>query len=68
MKPIDYVIIGVAALVIAGVIAYLSKKKKDGKGGCGCGCSGCPSAGKCGSNGVSGEPVSKKTEEENENK
>ncbi len=47
MKPIDYIIIGVALLVIAGVAAHLIKRKKEGKGGCGCGCKGCPSAGAC---------------------
>ncbi len=44
MKPIDYVIIGLAALVVIGVAAYTIWKKKKGKGGCGCGCSGCTNA------------------------
>ncbi len=48
MKPIDWILIGVSAAVIIGVIIHLVKRKKAGKGGCGCGCANCPSAGKCG--------------------
>ncbi len=44
MKPIDYVIIGLAVAFVAGVIAYTVRRKKSGKGGCGCGCSGCTNA------------------------
>ncbi|MBQ8322913.1 MAG: FeoB-associated Cys-rich membrane protein [Clostridia bacterium] len=43
MKPIDIVIIVVAALAVIGVVAWQIWKKKTGKGGggCGCGCEGC---------------------------
>ncbi len=47
MNAIDYILIGALALVVGGVIAYLIKRKKSGKGGCGCGCANCPSAGVC---------------------
>ncbi len=47
MQPIDYVILGVLALVMAGITVHLIKRKKAGKGGCGCGCANCPSAGSC---------------------
>ncbi len=57
MKAIDWILIGIIALAIGGVIAYLIKRKKEGKSGCGCGCQGCPSAEKC--------HAAPKTEEEN---
>ncbi len=47
MKPIDYILLGLAALVVALVSVHLVRRKKQGKGGCGCGCQNCPSAGKC---------------------
>lgn len=47
MNPIDWIILGVLALAIVGIAAYLIKRKKEGKGGCGCGCQNCPSKGKC---------------------
>lgn len=47
MKPIDYIIIGGVALVVAFVVVHLIKQKKEGKNGCGCGCASCPSAGAC---------------------
>ncbi len=47
MNAIDYILLGVAALVIGVVVAHLIKRKKQGKGGCGCGCQNCPSAGAC---------------------
>lgn len=49
MKPIDYVIIGVLAVAVVGIVVYLIRQKKKGKSGCGCGCNGCPHAGQCGS-------------------
>ncbi len=47
MNAIDYILLGGVALVIAGIIVHLIRRKKQGKGGCGCGCQNCPSAGKC---------------------
>lgn len=47
MKPIDYIILGVVAVVVTLVSIHLVKRKKEGKGGCGCGCATCPSAGSC---------------------
>ena len=41
MKPIDYIIIALAAAVVVGVTAHSIWKKKKGQGGCSCGCSGC---------------------------
>lgn len=41
MELIDYIIIGVAAVAVIGIIAHLVYRKKKGKGGCGCGCAGC---------------------------
>ncbi len=48
MKLIDWLLLGAVVLVVGGVVFYLLKRKKAGKGGCGCGCAGCPSAGACG--------------------
>ena len=49
MKPIDYVIIGIVALIVAAVTVYIIRKKLKGeKIGCGCGCQSCPHAGACG--------------------
>lgn len=48
MTWIDYTIIGVLAVAVAGIIVYLVKEKRKGKSGCGCGCGGCPHAGSCG--------------------
>ncbi len=47
MKLVDYIILGGVALLVAGVVYHLIKRKKRGEGGCGCGCQGCPSAGSC---------------------
>lgn len=48
MKPIDYILIIGAALIVGGIVAYLIISKRKGKNvGCGCGCSGCPNAGAC---------------------
>ena len=47
MNWIDYVLIGVLALAVVGIIVYLIRQKKQGKTGCGCGCANCPSAGAC---------------------
>lgn len=47
MEPIDYILIGVIATMIALITVHLIRRKKQGKGGCGCGCSSCPSAGAC---------------------
>ncbi len=47
MEVIDYVLIGGLVGGLVGIIAYLTQRKKSGKGGCGCGCQNCPSAGVC---------------------
>ena len=44
---VDALIIGGAALVVAGTVTLSVIRKKKGQTGCGCGCSGCPSAGAC---------------------
>lgn len=61
MKPIDIIIIVLAALIVVGVIALSLWRKKTGKTGCGCGCHGC-----CGC--VNGEscPSKRAADEENE--
>lgn len=41
MKPIDIVIIVLAALAVIGVTAWRIIRKKQGKVGCDCGCSSC---------------------------
>ena len=41
MEWIDYIIIGVAAVAVVGIVIHLLKLKKQGKNGCGCGCAGC---------------------------
>lgn len=48
MTWIDYTIIGVLTVAVAGIIVYLVKEKRKGKSGCGCGCGDCPHAGSCG--------------------
>lgn len=45
MKPIDIIIIVLAALVVGGVIGLTLWRKKKGKTGCGCGCDGCSGCG-----------------------
>ena len=60
MKPIDYIIIALAAAVVVGVTAHSIWKKKKGQGGCGCGCSGCPHAGACSSVPTKREPSENK--------
>ena len=47
VKPIDCVIVALAAAIVVGVIAYSVWKKKKGISGCGCGCKTCPSAERC---------------------
>lgn len=47
MTWIDYVILGVVAVVFGGIVAYLVSSKRKNKGGCGCGCNGCPHANSC---------------------
>jgi hypothetical protein len=49
MNPIDYILIGILAVGLIGVVVYLIKEKKKGNSGCGCGCSGCPHANACNS-------------------
>ena len=44
---IDYLILGVVAVALGGIIAYLIISKKKGNGGCGCGCKSCPNANAC---------------------
>jgi hypothetical protein len=41
MELIDWIIIGVAAVAVVGIIISLICRKKKGKNGCGCGCAGC---------------------------
>lgn len=43
---IDFVIIGIVALLAGAAIWHIRKQKKQG-GGCGCGCSGCSMSGLC---------------------
>ena len=66
MSWIDYVLIGILALAVTGIIVYLVKEKRKGKSGCGCACGGCPHANACAS--AKGEnPVNPpKTSGENE--
>ena len=47
MELIDYILLGGLTLAVAGIIAWLIKKKKKGETGC-CGCGGCPHASSCG--------------------
>ena len=66
MSWIDYVLIGILALAVTGIIVYLVKEKRKGKSGCGCGCGGCPHANACarakGENPVSPPKASGKNE------
>lgn len=49
MELIDYIVLGIIALVIGGAVAYIIKAKKSGKKCIGCPDSGaCASASKCG--------------------
>ncbi len=41
MKPIDVIILVVAAVFVIGVVAFSFWRKKQGKTGCGCDCGGC---------------------------
>ena len=41
MKPIDVIILVVAAVFVLGVVALSFRRKKQGKTGCGCDCGGC---------------------------
>ena len=45
MELIDYIVIGVIALIIGGAIAYIIKAKKSGRK-----CIGCPESKTCGGN------------------
>ena len=47
MTWIDYLILGVVAVALGGIIAYLIISKKKGNSGCGCGCKSCPNANAC---------------------
>lgn len=49
MKPIDWIIIGLAVAVVVGVIVWRIIRKKQGKGGCDCGggCGGCHGCSSC---------------------
>ena len=59
MKPIDIIIIVLAAVIVVGVIALSLWRKKTGKTGCGChGCSGCANGESC--------PSKRAADEENE--
>lgn len=33
--------------IVCGIVAKMTKDKKEGKSSCGCGCSGCPMNGEC---------------------
>lgn len=46
MKPIDFILIGVIALILVGAIAYIIKAKKSGQE-----CIGCPNSKSCGKSG-----------------
>ena len=48
MEPIDFIVIGVIALIIAGAVAYIVKAKKSGQK-----CIGCPHSKSCGKGGES---------------
>lgn len=48
MKPIDYILLGALAAVIAVIVIRLIQKKKNGESSCGCNCKNCPGAGTCG--------------------
>lgn len=50
MKPIDYIIITVLAVVVVAIVGYIVRKKIKGETiGCDCHtCHGCPHAGSCG--------------------
>ena len=45
MGPVDYLLIGIIALILGGVIFYIHRQKKKGVK-----CIGCPDAGKCSGN------------------
>lgn len=47
MKPIDYIIIGLAIATVAGVIAWRIIRRKQGKTACDC-CSSCSGCNGCG--------------------
>jgi len=42
MKPIDFIVLGIVALIITAIVMYIRKKKKKGMM-----CIGCPDSGKC---------------------
>lgn len=44
MELIDYIVLGIIALIIGGAVAYIVKAKKSGKK-----CIGCPDSGACSS-------------------
>ena len=48
MKPIDYILLGAVAAVLAVVIVRLIQKKKNGESDCGCNCKNCPNVSGCG--------------------
>ena len=66
MTFVDYMLIALLAVVVAGIIVYLVKQKRQGKTGCGCGCGGCPHAGSC--KGANGEKSVEAEEEKNSTK
>ncbi|MBR2019661.1 MAG: FeoB-associated Cys-rich membrane protein [Clostridia bacterium] len=43
---VDWIVVGIIALIIGGALAYIIKAKKSGKK-----CIGCPDSGSCGSQG-----------------
>jgi len=46
MQLVDWIVVGIIALIIGGALAYIIKAKKSGKK-----CIGCPDSGSCGSQG-----------------
>lgn len=48
MKPIDYILLGAVAAVLAAIVIRLIQKKKNGESDCGCNCKNCPNASGCG--------------------
>ena len=65
MKPIDYIIVAVIALIVIAIAVYIIRKKLKGeKVGCDCGCQSCPHAGACGGDTTLSKPEKPETTEE----
>lgn len=65
MKPIDWIIIGLAVAAVVGVVVWQIRRKKQGKGGCDCGggCGGCHGCSSCSSCNGGSFTCGEKTEE-----